>query len=291
MARRSPWIDTLNKNAPWLIGGAAVLGIGALAARRLLYPVPGTIFVVVEENHGYSQTIGNAALPYLNSLANAYASLTGYTTTFHPSLPNYLLMTSGSNWGISDDAYHLIDTGGADLFAQMTAAGVPWRSYIESMGPSCNTVDSNLYASRHNPAVYYSSVINGGSCAQQVVDLSQLPTDLAADAVKFAYVKPNLQNDWHDGTAPQMDAWLQQWIPLMVGSPGYQRGGAIFILMDESNIGSQIPGIVVSENLKQKPFADSTPYDQRSVCAALEDLMGLPRLAATQGVPSMASMF
>lgn len=279
-------------NWPWVLGGAVAVGAAAYGAKRLLGgPVPGTIFVVPLENHSYAQTIGNPSLPYLNQLANAYAVCTNFTTTYHPSLPNYLLMTSGQAWGIADDAYHLIDSGGQDLFAQMIAANVPWRAYAQSMGTPCNTTDNNLYASRHVPALYFSSVVNGGACAQQVVDLSQLPSDLAADNVRFAFVTPDVMSDWHDGSAQQMDAFLGQWIPMMMGSPGYQRGGAIVVIMDESYTGNQIPCIVISDKLKQKPFADNTAYDQRSLCAGLQDLMGLGRLPATAGVSSIASMF
>lgn len=291
MARRD-WIDSLNENWPWILVGGAAIGLGAYGLKRVLGgSVPGSIFVIVIENHGYSQTIGNANLPYLNQLASSYALCSAYTTRVHPSLPNYLIMTSGQDWGIRDDAYHLIDSGGQDLFAQMTAAGVPWRAYAQSMGRPCRTTDSDVYASRHVPAVYYNSVVNGGSCAQQVVDLSQLPADLAADSVRFGFITPDLQNDWHDGSAQQLDAFLGIWVPMIVNSPGYQRGGAIVIVADESDVGSTIPCIVVSEQLKQKPFADATPYDHRSLCAMVEDLLGLGRLQATQGVSSLASMF
>jgi len=288
MARKSKLSDFLDKYWPWIAAGGVGIGAGLLAKRILNN---GTLFIIPIENHGYDQTINNPNLPYLNRLAQQYAVCTSYQQRWHPSLPNYLVMTSGQTWGISDDSYHLVRSNGLDLFAQMTSSGVPWRAYAESMGRPCRTTDTELYASRHNPAVYFDSVVNGGNCQQQVVDLSQLPSDLASNAVRYAFITPNLQNDWHDGSAGQLDAWLSQWVPMIMQSPGYQRGGCIVIVADEDDSGSgRIPCVVISDRLVQAPFADSTQYDHRSLCAMAQDFLGIGRLPATQGVNSLASM-
>jgi hypothetical protein len=292
MASRTPLQDvlaSLERDWPWYVGGLLAAGGIAYGARRLLGG-PGLVTIIPIENHGLTQTIGNPSLPYLNQLARQYASCTNYRTTYHPSLPNYLIMTSGQSWGITDDGYHLVQSGGQDLFAQMTAAGVPWRAYAQSMGRPCRTSDSDVYASRHVPAVYYDSVVNSGACDQLVVDLNQLPVDLAADAVRFAFVTPDLQSDWHDGTASQLDAFLAQWIPQIVSSPGYQRNGVVIIVADENDSGTLVPCVVISENLRQSQLQDPTPYDHRSLCAGIQDWLGLGRLQATQGVSSLAGL-
>lgn len=286
MARRRTWWDEVETYAPWVLGGLVVGGTIAWVSGAF---GSGSLFVIPIENHGLDQTIGNPNLPYLNQLASSYAYCTNYTTRVHPSLPNYLLMTSGQTWGVTDDAYHLIP-GDQNVFAQMTAAGVPWRAYAQSMGRPCRTTDSEVYASRHNPAVYYDSVVNGGACAQQVVDLSQLPADLASGTPRFVWITPDLQNDWHDGTAAQLDAFLSQWVPLIMGSSAYQSGGTLVIVADENDSGTLVPAIVVSSRLAQAPFQDPTAYDQRSLCATIQDLMGVPRLPATAGINSLASM-
>ena len=280
--------DFFKQYWPWLAAAAGGVG-AAVLAKRIFFS--GSLFVIVIENHGYSQTIGNANLPYLNQLANQYAICTNYGQRWHPSLPNYLVMTSGQDWGIRDDGLHLIDTGGQDLFAQMMSAGIPARSYAESMGTPCRRSDTSVFATRHVPALYYKSVVNSGSCQYKVVDLSQLPGDLASNAVRYAFITPNLQNDWHDGSAAQLDAWLSQWVQLIMQSPGYQNGGCIVVVADEDDSGEgRLPCVVISERLKQHPMADNTPYDHRSLCALAQDFLGLPRLAATQGVPSLMSM-
>lgn len=272
-----------------IFGGAALAAVGvAWIFARGGRGGSGTIFTIVMENRGYDEIIGNPQMPYLNQLANTYANLTNYHANQHPSLPAYLVMTSGQTWGVTDDGYHLIP-GNENIFAQMDAARVSWRAYAESMGRPCRTTDTNLYASRHNPSVYYQSVLaNQNACSQKVVDLSQLSADLA-NPPKYVWITPNLQHDIHDGTRAQGDAWLSQVIPQIMASPGYQRGGVIFILFDESYQGSRLPAVVISESLRGRQ--DATAYDHRSYLAGVQDLLGIGRLPATQDVTSMAGMF
>src|SRR5690348_17595553 len=55
----------------------------------------GHVVLVVEENHSYSEVIGNSAMPYLNSLASQYGLATQYFANTHPSIGNYFMLTTG----------------------------------------------------------------------------------------------------------------------------------------------------------------------------------------------------
>ena len=59
---------------------------------------PVRVAVIVMENHGYNSVVG---LPYIRTIATSAATLTDYHASAHPSLPNYLALTSGSTWGIT----------------------------------------------------------------------------------------------------------------------------------------------------------------------------------------------
>ncbi len=63
------------------------------------------VFLIMMENHGYEQVVGNPNDPYLNSLiANKRVNLaTNYFAVGHPSLTNYLEIVGGSNFGIRSD--------------------------------------------------------------------------------------------------------------------------------------------------------------------------------------------
>jgi phosphatidylinositol-3-phosphatase len=65
---------------------------------------PEHIFVIMMENHGTKQVIGNTAdAPFITSLAKRYNVATNYHGVTHPSLPNYLSAISGDFQGIWDD--------------------------------------------------------------------------------------------------------------------------------------------------------------------------------------------
>jgi len=63
------------------------------------------LFVIMMENHGYQQIIGNPNEPYLHSIIqNGQVNLaTNYFAVGHPSLTNYLEIVGGSNFGIRSD--------------------------------------------------------------------------------------------------------------------------------------------------------------------------------------------
>jgi acid phosphatase len=65
--------------------------------------MPDHVVVVVEENHSFSEIIGSADAPYINTLAGRGASFTHSFAIEHPSEPNYLDIFSGANRGITDD--------------------------------------------------------------------------------------------------------------------------------------------------------------------------------------------
>src|SRR5215471_18317454 len=70
-------------------------------------PAYDHVFVIVEENHGFSDVIGNAAAPNLNALASRFGVATDYFGVTHPSEPNYVALLGGDSYGISsDDAYY-----------------------------------------------------------------------------------------------------------------------------------------------------------------------------------------
>ena len=95
--------------------GAAVVGAVAPATAQVTSGAvaqasgqaangPDHVFVIMMENHGYDQIIGNTAdAPYINTLAQRYNTAANYHGVTHPSLPNYLSAISGSFQGIWDD--------------------------------------------------------------------------------------------------------------------------------------------------------------------------------------------
>jgi phosphatidylinositol-3-phosphatase len=153
---------------------------------------------------------------------------------------------------------------------QLTAKGKTWRGYMEDMGndparesatcghPALNSPDltqsaegpsaavplGDQYATRHNPFVYFHSIIDSPICTTGVVNLDQLPQDLQSErsTPNFVFITPNLCNDGHDapcvngqpGGLVAANAFLQKWVPLILASPAYQRDGLLIVTFDET---------------------------------------------------------
>ncbi len=63
------------------------------------------VFVVVMENHGYSQLLNNPNAPFINAYAKSANLASNYFAVGHPSLTNYLEIVGGSNFGVQSDNF------------------------------------------------------------------------------------------------------------------------------------------------------------------------------------------
>jgi len=235
-------------------------------------PEGASVFEIVMENRSASEAL---AQPYLSTLAHRHALATNYRAVAHPSLPNYLALTSGSTFGITDDAYHGLPAGG--LGAELTSHGVTWRAYMEGMTGDCLS-DHARYAVKHNPFVYY-----GGACPDSVVPFDTLASDLASGTPRFVWITPDLCHDAHDCSTRAGDDFLRGLVPEILASPAWTRGGVLFITWDEDDgsAGNKVATIVASPNLKAHETA--RPYTHYSLLATVQDLLAVPRLGlATQ---------
>jgi hypothetical protein len=240
------------------------------------------VFVIPMENKSYDQALGGE---YTASLASQYAVLTNYHAVAHPSLPNYLALTSGSTWGITDDGYHSL-SGSEDLGSELTSAGVPWRAYMEDMTNGC--FDSPYpYTLKHNPFAFY-----GGRCPSNVVDLSQLDADLLGNTPNFVWITPNLCHDEHDCNVGKGDQWLAEVVPKIMESAAWKDGGVLFIVWDEDDKQSgpnRVPLIVVSPNLKE--HQTNIFYDHYSLLATIEDWLSIERLGNADKAQVIEDLF
>jgi phosphatidylinositol-3-phosphatase len=232
------------------------------------------VFLIVMENHSYDQAMSGK---FAASLAKQYRVADNYHAITHPSLPNYLAITSGKTWGIGDDSYHVLPSG-SDLGHQLTAAGVSWRAYMEGM-TDAGCIDSPLpYDPGHNPFAFY-----GGRCPANVVPLTELRGDLAGDAPRFVWITPDRCNDTHDCAVSVGDDWLRRQVGEITASAAWKDGGVLFITWDEDDgsAGNRVLTLVIAPGLPHR--TSTADYNHYSLLATLEDLLGVPRLAnATQ---------
>jgi phospholipase C len=237
------------------------------------------VLVVVLENHSYSQVA--EASPYLNQLARDCALASNYSAVSHPSLPNYLALTSGSTNGITSDCTDCT-TSARSIFEQL---GGDWRSYLESMpAPGYGGPFAGDYAKKHNPAAYYSAI--AAEYVRQAVPLGQpgsgaLARDLRQNLLKqFSLIVPNLCHDEHDCTIDEGDRWLRTWIPAILGSSAYASGHtALFITYDEgTGTDNRVYTVAVAPSIRPGTILRA-PFDHYSLLKTVQELLGLPCLA------------
>ncbi len=170
------------------------------------------------------------------------------------------------------------------LANQLVDHGLTWKAYMQDMGndpardgttggtcghPSLNgpdraidAADGDGYATRHDPFVYFQSIIDQpASCERHVVPLGSpsgampksdtvgatgLVEDLrsVASTPNFSFISPNLCEDGHDypcGNEPtpgssalgDIDGFLKTWVPLITSSPAFKASGLLIITFDE----------------------------------------------------------
>jgi phospholipase C len=61
------------------------------------------VFIIMMENHGYAEIIGDPNTPFINAYAKNVNLATNYFAVAHPSLTNYLEIAGGSNFGVLSD--------------------------------------------------------------------------------------------------------------------------------------------------------------------------------------------
>ncbi len=248
---------------------------------------PGHVFVIMMENRTYEQAMGGG---YTASLAKDYAAATDYHAITHPSLPNYLALTSGSTWDVTNDKYQALPSG-EDLGSELTSANIPWRAYMEDMSDGC--FDSKKpYALNHNPFAFY-----GGQCPENVVnlseDLSELDADLSGQTPNFVWITPNLCHQGHDCSVSAGDQWLEEVVPKITDSDTWKQDGVLFIVWDEddkkSKSENRVALIVVAPDLKE--HQTDAYYDHYSLLATIEDRLGVERLGDAEIAQPIEDLF
>ena len=272
--------------------------------------------------------------------------LTQYFAIGHASLDNYIAQISGQAPDPATRADCIIytdfkSTGTGDLGQalgdgcvypasvktvadQLTAKGRLWRTYQEDIGnsatepktcrhPPIGAPDTTVvarkgdqYATRHDPFVYFHSIIDSPACAKNVVGLDRLDADLAsaASTPNLVYITPNLCHDGHDapcvdgepGGLASADTFLSQWVPKILASPAYKQSGLLIITFDEAESGDSaaccatppspnVPtpgggrvGAVVLSPFVKAASTNATPYNHYALLCSIEDAFGLDHL-------------
>ena len=260
-------------------------------------PQLGHVVLVVEENHSYSEVIGNSAMPYLNSLVSQYGLATQYYADTHPSIGNYFMLTTGQIVTNVDTFAGVVSVD--NIVHELIASGKTWKSYAESI-PSHGYIggDQYPYAKRHNPCSYFTDVVNSTTQVQNLVSGTQFDTDVSNNQLpNFSFVAPNLLDDAHDGTLQVADAWLQAHIDPLIKSSSFQQDGLLIVTFDESDTtdtthgGGQVATLIISPKARAG-YKSTTLYQHESTLRLILNALSVPVYpGAASTAPDMGEFF
>jgi hypothetical protein len=212
---------------------------------------------------------------------------------------------------------------------QLEDAGLTWRGYMEDMGddvdrdgsktcahPRVGATDhtqsagaDDQYATRHNPFVYFHSIIDDDlGCTGNVVNLDRLKRDLRKPfkTRNYSFITPDLCSDGHDekcadpkqaGGYAGINAFLRKWVPRILRSKAFRRDGLLIVTFDESESGAEaccfvppgpntpqqgiqgpgggLTGTVLVSPFIKKNTVNDTPYNHYDYLHTIEDIFGL----------------
>lgn len=297
------------------------------------------VWIILMENHNWTgnnsgasfgdpDIKGNPLAPYVNGwLLHHAAHAERYFNPpgNHPSAPNYIWLTAGTNFGFFADNTPAQDniTSNAQLFRLLTKAGISWKNYAEEDFGNPEYDDCPLDFSEvdvnHVPAVYFADDTNDFNsqspfCIAHVRPYSELATDIADHSVAhYNFISPNLCHDGHEGVSPcddtepadntlRSDQWLKENVPLITNSPEYKKAGLLVIVWDEAEDSGAfgdgpIGFFILSPFAKgggQKEYTNFIHYDHSSTLKTFEEIFGLKPLlgaAANSATKDLSDFF
>jgi phospholipase C len=265
-----------------------------------------TVFIILMENHNWTgdgnlDIKGNPAAPYINKTLIPMAS---HAEQFynppgtHPSLPNYLWLEAGTNFGILDDgspSQHPLSAK-KHLVTLLKNANITWKAYLENIsGKVCPLTDRGEYFVCDEPFAYFDDVSNHQKpnskyCIAHLRPYGELATDLKnGTTAQYNWITPNLCDAMHDscnGGNPiaQGDTWLSQNVPAILASSVFKQGGALFITWDEADNGDgPIPMIVLSPFAKGNGYSNSIHYTHGSTLRTMQEIFNVRPLLRDAG--------
>jgi hypothetical protein len=204
---------------------------------------------------------------------------------------------------------------------QIAASGRMWRAYVEDLDkgqpprtscrrPASGAADDTVlprpgdgYATRHNPFVYFHSLLDLGGCDSSDGPLAPLETDLAKAKTTpaFSYIVPNLCNDGTTSPCPNgspgglaaADAFLATWVPRILASPAYGDGGLLLVTFAGGAAapeGAEAPvrnGALVVSRFATAGATDDTEIDPYGLLRTVQDVLGLKPLARSASATSL----
>jgi hypothetical protein len=234
------------------------------------------VMIVILENQDYEDAV---AQPFMSRLAREGASLTRFFAETHPSLPNYIALTSGSLHGFNSNSMQIIDV--SHIGDLLEAKGMTWKVYAEGFPGDCFTGARNgNYVRRHVPFLSYRNVVSNPARCSKIVEATQLLKDVkAGNLPDYALYIPDLQNSGHDSGLKYADRWLDQTFGPLIKNPRFMKNMLLIVTFDEGTRSgdNHIYTVLYGDHVKAGSVSNIM-YNHYSLLRTIEDAFGLGTL-------------
>jgi phosphatidylinositol-3-phosphatase len=257
----------------------------SLAAAAL--PTPAHVVIVVEENRSQANIIGNKSAPFINALAAGGAMMAQSFAEAHPSEPNYLALFAGDTFGLTKDTCPVNGGNLPNLGSELLAAGQTFVGFAEGLPAVGSTVcTAGKYARKHVPWANFTNVP-----ATNSVPFSAFPAPgNYASLPTVSFVIPNNDDNMHDGSIAQGDAWLNRQLS------GYANwavaNNSLLIVTwdeDDNTNRNQIPTVFYGAHVQPGTYNDQISH--YNVLATLEQMYGLPKTGNATNAAAIADIW
>lgn len=273
-----------------LVGAAGLTALVAtpltphvdLAAAAL--PRPAHVVIVVEENRG--NILGNKSAPFMNALATHGANMAQSFAETHPSEPNYLALFAGSTFGVTKDSCPVDGGNTPNLGSELLTAGYTFVGFAEDLPAAGSPVCSaGKYARKHVPWANFTNVPAANS-----LPFSAFPMGNYGSLPTVSFVIPNNDDNMHDGSIAQADAWLNRQLS------GYANwavanNSLLVVTWDEDDDSdrNQIPTVIYGAHVQPGTYNEQISH--YNVLSTLEQMYGLPKTGNAANAPPIATIW
>ncbi len=240
--------------------------------------------LIIEENHSYAE-VHDGGMPWLVQQGWDYAFAGNYHADAVGSALDYFWLSSASSelqfgcagWGCSQPITS------DNIFRELNRTGRSWKVYAESL-PRVGWMggDSGFYAVRHNPAAWYSDIIDSAEQQRRMVPFTEFAEDMARNQLpNYSLIIPNLKHDAHNGTLLQADQWLQSSVGPLLQQPYFRSGGdgLLIVTFDECDaaVGAcpeHVYTAVIGPHLKHG-YKSTKSYRHENTLRTMLDALGV----------------
>ncbi len=194
------------------------------------------VITVIFENKNYSDVMKQT---FFAELANKGANFSNFLALTHPSQANYIALTSGSTYGVTDDS--VVDVNAKNIVDLLEAKNISWKVYAEDYPGNCYVRATNRnYARKHNPFISYLNIQKNPSRCANIVNAIQFDQDAkTGNLPSYVFYVPNNKNNGHDTSVAYADRWYGQKFKPYVSDSQFMQNTILISTFDESEQSAQ----------------------------------------------------